>query len=799
MIRRWFSLAMLVGLGAAGVLPACSLSRRPGKTTEDLPSAQSLDQRGGQPQVVASHNAATTNRAAGKPSSRRTSTTDSTEQLVEPESGDTGILAAAMADQLTAGLAPRGQNGIGPGREGEESPEAISESSPLAALVERITDEGGERAAAAAGEEGTVTAASPGFVVTDDPDEELAKTLIERLSLPAARERLEALAEIREQRMTRAGAAVAKLLGDYDVTVRRAAIETLVALSAKDQAAALVRCAPSQGVRVRADAVAALVSLGDWAAAIRFADDEAWQVRQAAAAALATGGTSENARIARRLSRDVSVAVREATLEATRHWPVSAAGDVWLAALQNTDVASRTKAAELLAARWRPAAAFDPAADATARYEAIHKLTALFAEFKRRRPASPAPVVAGAVAVSPEGGPAAGLAQPASFVSQRLSDDPAISQRRPDSAASSETNEAALVAQIELLPRVTGSPWGEELALRLITRGDQTLAAVESMLRGGRPVPDVFWKDVAPALDPVYRTLADLPSREDLLASGENEASATTIRRRCLANFADRTRRRPLSRPAVYRLAELLAHENDAICLAHALRAVAAADAEPAQRLAYAAVTSPDPPAQLAGCEYLARHGSPQHAEMLRPLLESHVTQVQIAALNALGRGASLPDAVTANAVQSLVRSEDRDVKVAAAACLAGVGDSRGVAAVLRLAHDDDHLTRKAAAATMAEQPQPQYVATLIGLLQDERNPVRLAALAALPRVAGHDVAEDGDPGLTAEMRIERWRRWHAKDGDRISAEPSQPRSGETQGRKIAPVTVDATATSGED
>ncbi len=72
----------------------------------------------------------------------------------------------------------------------------------------------------------------------------------------------------------------------------------------------------------------------------------------------------------------------------------------------------------------------------------------------------------------------------------------------------------------------------------------------------------------------------------------------------------------------------------------------------------------------------------------------------------------------------------------------------------------------------MGELGDRVYLPSLIELLDDPLG-ARRAALECLPRVAGHDVvAEEGKAEASSEEKIDRWKRWYARD--QIHAEPAR-------------------------
>ena len=93
-------------------------------------------------------------------------------------------------------------------------------------------------------------------------------------------------------------------------------------------------------------------------------------------------------------------------------------------------------------------------------------------------------------------------------------------------------------------------------------------------------------------------------------------------RREAAKALARMAAQHPLEPQALKRLATAVTTETDTEVWRSVLETIAAQDSPPACDLAYAAATSASPDIRRRACQYMHRHGSPQHALVLLGLLE---------------------------------------------------------------------------------------------------------------------------------------------------------------------------------
>src|SRR5262249_50252313 len=137
--------------------------------------------------------------------------------------------------------------------------------------------------------------------------------------------------------------------------------------------------------------------------------------------------------------------------------------------------------------------------------------------------------------------------------------------------------------------------------------------------------PDVIYRDILPKVSPVYAALVDL------------ENADLSARRRGAKTLANRGQAATLSRPVLLRLHNHLTHEGDELVWRFALLAVASDSTDECAQIANLALQHSSEVVRQLGCDYLSRHGRPDHAPWLLALLEDRSRIVQLAAIRALG------------------------------------------------------------------------------------------------------------------------------------------------------------------
>lgn len=220
-------------------------------------------------------------------------------------------------------------------------------------------------------------------------------------------------------------------------------------------------------------------------------------------------------------------------------------------------------------------------------------------------------------------------------------------------------------------------------------------------------------------------------------------------------------------------LAHMAGHEVDPANWLLMLEAAATVHSEPSAHIARAALRQPLAEVRIAACRLLGAQPSPEHAQQLVAQLDEERPAVAFAALEALGGCGPLEDTMP---IELMLASPNHFLRVDAAAALVRLGIPAGSDALLRLAHDPDKRVCVRAVNTMGGLKDPLFLHALIVLLDDRFDvSVRRAALAALPQVVGQDVAADihgdgreagrsiGDQSL--QWRLHRWRQWYASGG----------------------------------
>lgn len=536
---------------------------------------------------------------------------------------------------------------------------------------------------------------------------------------------------------TQASDWLAGLLADEQIPVRVAALTALGSLPGPANVETLRTATRDTREVIRAAAVAALATQGDWDSVLAAAGDESWRVRLAVAAALAAHPTPASAQVARELVADPSGECATATIEAARSWPLPLAGPVWLEALSRSGYRSRQRAGELLASAWPPARDFPcdaPAAERANRWTALQ--AAWSREFGRIELAAFASRAAGAArdvgaAVAPETWNAV----------QRLVG--VLSQQ-----AHPEALDAACRELIALGPPVA-------VALGVM--------ALEQQI----PLPPAVYERVLPAVSPQFAILAQLADQDNAL------------RRAAAAELVEWIRREPLTALALARLAELTQLETDPEVWRDVLIAVADDPREAAAQIALAALQHSLAEIRRRGCEHLAEHPDRRHAPALLAAVGDAHVGVSRAAVRALGEPGVLADPAP---LEALLNSPDKWLQLEAARSLARLGAPRGVAAVERLAYDSDPEICRRAMDTMGEVADPEFLPALVDRVGESREGIGPAAARALERIVGQPPpATDPDGRPLPNSLAARWRAWwETARGGQVPGVVSQAVTGPT-------------------
>jgi HEAT repeat protein len=479
------------------------------------------------------------------------------------------------------------------------------------------------------------------------------------------------------------------------------------------------------GELIRAAAVSALVSAGEKQAALAAAGDKSWRVRQSVAQSLAGYPDRESAATLQQFLTDPSAPVQQQAIASMAEWPLERSGPILLEAMGKSVYTTRKASTELLARRWPPARQFSADAPSERRSEILNQLQQ---EFRRQIGLADTDALAARGAIPP--GVSEDLLGHVQLLVRQLS-DPALADAAREQA----------VAELKAL-------------------GAGGVEAMECVaLDRGQPLPQPVYHDVLPACEPAFAAI-DRMASDDVLQ-----------RRRAASDLAELAAKHPLRRLAMARLAEQAAAETDPLVWQSVLSAAAADGSEPAIRLAAAAIGHCASEVRLRACEYLASHPDPGHVPLLVPALQDENDEVAATAARALGLSGHMENL---GPLQQKLGARNEMVQLEAAVALVRLGDESGIAALERLSYSKEEGVRRHTAKAMGEAPNPAFVPVLIRLLDDHQS-VRVAALAALPKVAGEDVAaRPGQRQPRMAEHVELWKRWFQdSQGSRVeSREP---------------------------
>lgn len=288
---------------------------------------------------------------------------------------------------------------------------------------------------------------------------------------------------------------------------------------------------------------------------------------------------------------------------------------------------------------------------------------------------------------------------------------------------------------------------------------------------------EILFRDILPPLNPAYQALVEL--HDDNVAS----------RRAAAKSLAEIGRSASLNPLLLHRFAEHLADEQDELVWRYALSAVMNDNGEESEYIALLAINHTWPDIRILGCRYVARHGSPQHARALMPLLSDSNKRVQLAAVEAVGRCRNpvvlddlpgedgQPDT---RGLRSLMTDADRQVRFAVAASMSRLGDPHGMQELVRLSSDPNAATREHAVREMGATDRTRFVEHLIRLAWTEsNNDVNRAILDSLERLVPdvrRPVGLSDENGYDAKIKLwVDW--WEHQRSDRLVTLPSTGRA----------------------
>lgn len=510
--------------------------------------------------------------------------------------------------------------------------------------------------------------------------------------------------------------ALQQALPDHDLTVRLAAIEALGQMGDDEARRLLKPLLKHDGEVIRAAAVSALARAGDSDALTQLAQDKSWRVRAAVVESLLTRTDPESRQLAEKFLSDNSAEVQRRVVATVAQWPLELSGPVLLAALKGSGYLTRKAAREALMERWPPAAeyALDLPAD---------RRTAAWNDLQRR------------------------------WTEQF----PARSTANRASPSGNETSQGKTTDEmVEWFKQWTASRSNEQrqaIAQKLIPQRGAAVDALEAWLaQQGMPPDETLLTELLPQLENEFAVLDELRSND------------VRQRRRAAERLSSLSRDQPLRPLVLYRLAQLVELDSDALVWRAALAAMRTSDDPSADRLACAGTSHVSPEVRQGAVEYLSAHPRRAHVELLLPLIEDPNVKLAQSAVRALGDNPALSDAAP---LLPLLSASDKFVRLEAATVLTRRAHEQGPPALERLANDLDPKVARSAVMVIGTLGDPMFVPTLIGLLGRGEGVSHLA-LEQLPKLtASGPVSNTDRQQLSSDEQIARWRTWWQRQAAR--------------------------------
>jgi HEAT repeat protein len=297
-------------------------------------------------------------------------------------------------------------------------------------------------------------------------------------------------------------------------------------------------------------------------------------------------------------------------------------------------------------------------------------------------------------------------------------------------------------------------------------RRGELLARLEQQWREqfGEPAETRVVDDPAP---PPIDELAGLQRATAALAS-----PYAAERHAALVQLAEHSRQSPPTEEVLRAAALASSREDEAANWLLLLEIAANSDSDVAPEVAYAALRQPVAEVKIAACRLLADRPSPAHAPHLLRQLDAHTPHVTSAALEALGGCGPVEDTIP---MELLLACSSPELRVDAAAALARLGVRSGSDALERLLIHRDPKVKVRAVHAIADLQDPLFLAALMDLLDRKIDfSVRRAVLAALPVITAHDITEGrgseqaGVANFAAgsvQWQEQRWRDWYYSGG----------------------------------
>ena len=233
-------------------------------------------------------------------------------------------------------------------------------------------------------------------------------------------------------------------------------------------------------------------------------------------------------------------------------------------------------------------------------------------------------------------------------------------------------------------------------------------------------IPEEIYTKLLPELHSNYAALIQLTSEH------------VTDRRKGAQQLLLNSQNVSLSPVVVKRLRKLLTHEQDRLVWRIVMSAISQDNYDESAQLALLAVNHNWSDIRILGCEYFGKHGLPQYAIWLLPLLDDKNQSVQLAAINALGR---CHNPIAINGIQNTTQNQqpapslrsklthsNQSIRFETVSALSRLGDIEGMQELVRLSNDTRNSIRIDAIREMGDSGQTRFVEPLIQQAWTERN-----------------------------------------------------------------------------
>ncbi len=273
-------------------------------------------------------------------------------------------------------------------------------------------------------------------------------------------------------------------------------------------------------------------------------------------------------------------------------------------------------------------------------------------------------------------------------------------------------------------------------------------------------IPDEIYTRLLPGLAADYTAL-------NLLTS-----THISDRRKAAQQLLNSSQKVSLNPIIVKRLGKLMMHEQDRLVWRIVMSAIEKDNYEETAQVALLAINHNWPDIRILGCEYLGRHGLPQYATWLLPLLADKNDSVQLAAINAIGHchnplaitGVfnSSPDKSPGPSLRSLLTHSSPRIRFETVIALSRLDDVEGMQEMVRLSNDKLNSTRLDAVREMGNSGKTRFIEPLIQSAWTERNTSTLKEiLSSLEKLVP---ASEKPANLTPELNYSEqaniWMNW---------------------------------------